>query len=138
MEKSSKSIIVKLLVALLIIVVGLGALFLAKALIKGNNNPNGEAINVNIVIIDSDDTLLHDDHFKTKEETLLELLEANYEIRYEHELAGTFLYDLAELKTDKFNSYIAIYVDDEYSNFGVDGIKLYDGIKITFKKTVLS
>ena len=71
----------------------------------------------------------------TKKDALFNLLNNNYQIRYETSIYGVTLLDIDSIKTDFRNSYIAIYIDDKYSNFGISSIKLYDGMKISLKET---
>lgn len=71
----------------------------------------------------------------TKKDALFNLLNNNYQIRYETSIYGVTLLDIDSIKTDFRNSYIAIYIDDKYSNFGISSINLYDGIKISLKET---
>ena len=71
----------------------------------------------------------------TKKDALFNLLNNNYQIRYETSIYGVTLLDIDSIKTDFRNSYIAIYIDDKYSNFGISSINLYDGMKISLKET---
>ena len=71
----------------------------------------------------------------TKKDALFNLLNDNYQIRYETSIYGVTLLDIDSIKTDFRNSYIAIYIDDKYSNFGISSINLYDGMKISLKET---
>ena len=71
----------------------------------------------------------------TKKDALFNLLNNNYQIRYETSIYGVTLLDIDSIKTDFRNSYIAIYIDDKYSSYGISSINLYDGMKISLKET---
>lgn len=100
-----------------------------------NKNNKEELYNVNIVIASKEETL-KDDNYKIKSDvTLFELLDSNYELVYDETIYGVRLLGIDTIITDFKTSYIAIFVDDKYSEYGISNIKLYDGIKITLKET---
>ena len=100
-----------------------------------NKNNKEELYNVNIVIAFKEETL-KDDNYKIKSDvTLFELLDSNYELVYDETIYGVRLLGIDTIITDFKTSYIAIFVDDKYSEYGISNIKLYDGIKITLKET---
>ena len=65
------------------------------------------------------------------------MLEKNYKVRTSTSIYGYILLDIDDIKTDFKTTYIAIYVDDNYSNVGISGIVLYDGMRIAFKEMVI-
>ena len=52
-------------------------------------------------------------------------------------LTGRGHFDIDDLKTDFSNTYISIYVDNTYSNFGISSIPLYDKENILFKEEAI-
>ena len=72
-----------------------------------------------------------------KDEKLLDVLNNNYTIRTSMSTYGAVIYDIDDIKTDFNTTYIAIYVDDKYSNVGISYINIYDGMRITFKEMVV-
>lgn len=93
-----------------------------------------EEISINIVLIDIDNNVISDKKHKVINESLYDVLKNNYEIRTKEGAYGIVIYDIDEIKTDFKTTYIAIYIDDKYSNLGISSIKLYDNIKISFRK----
>ncbi len=93
-----------------------------------------EEISINIVLIDIDNNVISDKKHKVINENLYDVLKNNYEIRTKEGAYGIVIYDIDEIKTDFKTTYIAIYIDDKYSNLGISSIKLYDNIKISFRK----
>lgn len=89
---------------------------------------------VNIIITDINGKRLHDDIHVTKHKRLIDLLDECYDVRYSMEGPGAFLYDIEEIKTDKWHTFIAIYVNDSFSSYGIDSLILYDGIKIELRE----
>ena len=67
--------------------------------------------------------------------TVWDIVKANFTVRYDESSYGIVLYDIDEVKTDFKTSYIAIYVDDEYSNVGISSIVIRDGMVISFRET---
>ena len=138
-----RKILIKVALAIIIIASGIGLIFIMNKYIIPNVNEESNQnettpvaeYNINIIITDRNGNILNDDKILTHSKSLIEVLEENYEIRYEREGVGIFLYDIGPIKTDKWNSYIGIYVNDKYSNYGIDKINLYDGIKIEFRET---
>ena len=145
-----RKILIKVGVALLIIASGISLIFIMNIYVIPNNNSNTPTeneesnkpsdndiieYNINIIIKDKDSNILKNDMILADSNNLIDVLEKNYEIRYEREGVGVFLYDIGPLKTDKWNSYIAIYVNDKYSNYGIDRIVLAEGLKIEFRET---
>ena len=125
-----KKIIIKVIVSLILIGIAIGTFFIVDNLRK--NSYDGT---LNIKVYDIDEKLLSDKDISfKKDDKLINILEDNYTIRTSTSTYGYILLDLDELKTDFKTTYIAIYVDDKYSNYGISGIKLYDGMRISFKE----
>ena len=128
-----RNLVIKIIVSILLITT-----VAVTIVLTNNNKPNkGDIYNVNIVIKNQSETL-NDDYYKIEsDQTLFDLLDSNYELKYDNTAYGVRLLGIDTIITDFKTSYIAIYVDDKYSSYGISNIKLYDGIKITFKETKL-
>lgn len=128
-----RNLIIKIIVSILLITT-----VVVTIVLTNNNKPNkGDIYNVNIVIKNQSETL-NDDYYEIEsDQTLFDLLDSNYELKYDNTAYGVRLLGIDTIITDFKTSYIAIYVDDKYSSYGISNIKLYDGIKITFKETKL-
>ena len=105
-----------------------------------DNNPVNDSYNITIVLFDYEKEISNKSINIKKEDALekgalFNILNDNYKIRYETTIYGVLLLDIDSIKTDFKSSYIAIYIDDKYSSYGISSIKLYDGMKISFKET---
>ncbi len=128
-----KKLIIKILVSLILIGITVGTFFIVNNLRKGDSIGT-----VNIKLYDIDEKLISDKNIGYKEdEKLIDLLEKNYKVRTSTSIYGYILLDIDDIKTDFKTTYIAIYVDDNYSNVGISGIVLYDGMRIAFKEMVI-
>ena len=128
-----RNLVIKIIVSILLITT-----VVVTIVLTNNNKPNkGDIYNVNIVIKNQSETL-NDDYYEIEsDQTLFDLLDSNYELKYDNTAYGVRLLGIDTIITDFKTSYIAIYVDDKYSSYGISNIKLYDGIKITLKETNL-
>ena len=128
-----RNLVIKIIVSILLITT-----VAVTIVLTNNNKPNkGDIYNVNIVIKNQSETLKDDNYEIESNQTLFDLLDSNYELKYDNTAYGVRLLGIDTIITDFKTSYIAIYVDDKYSSYGISNIKLYDGIKITFKETKL-
>jgi len=126
-----KKLIIKIIISLILIGISIGTFIIVNNI---NNKRENEA-NINISLYDINDELISSkDIIAKKDDKLLDILNNNYRIRTSESTYGAIIYDIDEIKTDFKNTYIAIYVDDKYSNVGISGIKIYDGMKISFKE----
>lgn len=128
-----RNLILKIVVSILLITTVVVTLVLANK----TETKTGEIYHVNIVI-SNQEAIIKNDNFEVKSETtLFELLDSKYEIIYDITGYGVRLLGIDTIITDFKSSYIAIYVDNKYSSYGISNIKLYDGIKISFKEQTL-
>ena len=126
-----RNLILKIVVSILLIAVVILTLVLANK----NETKSGEIYHVNIVI-SNQEQIIKDDNYEVKSDvTLFNLLDSKYELVYDETIYGIRLLGIDTIITDFKTSYIAIYVDDKYSSYGISKIELYDGIKIDFKET---
>ena len=127
-----RKLIIKIIISLILIGIAIGTFFIV------NNISNNESGTLNIKIYDINDNMLSnkDIGFK-KEDKLIDILNNNYNIRTTNSTYGIVLLDIDNVKTDFKTNYIAIYIDDKYSNYGVSSIKLYNGMRISFKEEMV-
>ena len=82
-------------------------------------------------------------NYKTDEEgnvftlPIKTIIKENYIVRFSETQTGVWLYDIDDVKTDFTTTYLAIYVDDVYSNYTIDGIKIKDGLVVSLRETKL-
>ena len=128
-----RNLILKIVVSILLIATVIITLVLANK----NEVKNDEIYNVNIVVSNREETIRNDNYQIKSDVTLFNLLDSNYDIVYDETIYGVRLLGIDTIITDFKSSYIAIYVDNKYSSYGISNIKLYDGIKISFKEQTL-
>ena len=127
-----RKLIIKIIVSLILIGIAIGTFFII------NNISSSGSGTLNIKVYDINENMVSDKDIEfKKEDKLIDILENNYQIRTSNSIYGIVLYDIDDIKTDFTTTYIAIYIDDKYSNYGVSGIKLYDGMRISFKEMVV-
>lgn len=73
----------------------------------------------------------------TQEDTLVSVLERNFRIVYydNHAEYGLSIIEIDDMVTDWNNTFIGIYINDEFATVGVSFIPLVNGMRITFKQT---
>lgn len=126
-----RNLILKIVVSVLLIT----TVVLTLVLSNRNEAKSGEIYHVNIVISNQKEIIKDDNYEINSDVTLFNLLDSNYELVYDETVYGVRLLGIDTIITDFKTSYIAIYVDNNYSSYGISKIKLYDGIKITFRET---
>ena len=126
-----RNIILKIIVSVLLI----ATVILTLVLTNKNEAKADEMYNVNIVVSNREEEIRNDSYEIKSDVTLFNLLDSNYELVYDETIYGVRLLGIDTIITDFKTSYIAIYVDNKYSSYGISNIKLYDGIKITLKET---
>ena len=125
--------IIKILISISLIGVCV-SLFIIFNNIKGKDE---KSIDVTIILKDKDNNIYVDDTYHNNSLSLVELLNNNYDVRMEKSVYGYILYDFEEVKTDFKKTYIAIYINDKYSNYGISDIVLKDEMIILFKETII-
>ncbi len=89
-------------------------------------------------LIDKNNITIYDDTIVFKEgDSLLGLLDEKYGVRYENGQFGAVVFDIGSVKTDFYTTYLAIYVDDEYSSMGISNIKLVTGMRVKIVEVIL-
>ncbi|MEC9485069.1 MAG: hypothetical protein UMR38_04270 [Candidatus Izemoplasma sp.] len=134
----------KVILSIAVVIVTVIAVFMLTRL---ENDDLGE---IQFVLIDRNDTVVIDDTLSfTEEDDLVSLLQEHYTVvcantsykpttRCETHFAnGRIVLGVDEVITDWRNHYIGIYINDTYSNVGVDGIALKDGDTITFEEIMI-
>ena len=70
-------------------------------------------------------------------DTLLSLLAKHYEVNYRDDQFGAVLLGIDHIQPDFITSYIAIYVNNEYYNYGISNIVLEQGTIYSFRETAV-
>ena len=127
-----KKTIFKVFLSIVLISLTVSFLLIYNNFIKPKNDVSGE---IEIKLEDIESNLLSSNKYNFRsEDTLFDILKNNYEIRYETSTYGIVLLDINEIKTDFTKTFIAIYVDNKFSNYGISEIPLYDKEVILFKE----
>ncbi len=132
----------KLFITIALIAVGVAGFFIQDQL---RENDDHGAITIELVD-QNGDTFVSDTYTFQELDTLLGILEENYTTTCanasyqpsscdESTLMGHILLGVDDLQTDWTNNYIAIYVNDEYSNYGIDNILLMQDAVYRFEYT---
>ena len=128
-----KKLIIKIIVSVILIGISIGTFFIVR-----NLNKNDSDGLINIKVYDINDVLVSDKNIKfKKDDKFIDILENNYTIRTSVSTYGYILYDIDDIKTDFKKTYIAIFIDDKYSNVGISGIVLYDGMRVSLKEMTI-
>jgi hypothetical protein len=110
-------------------------------------NRNDEIGDVTIIIVNElGETLSNKEYGFTEEDSLFELLNDEFELgcadnSYKlsddctEKLGGRVLMKIDSVQTDWMNTYLAIYINEEYSTLGIDNIPLVDGNTYKFEHT---
>ena len=85
------------------------------------------SINVQILVIDIDSKIISDNSYNTDNSSLYDLMANNYELKTEDGTYGKVLLGIDNLITDFDTTYIAIYVNGEYAQFGISSLQISDG-----------
>ncbi len=121
-------------------------LVVASFIIFSQLNKNDSTGEITIIVVDEiGDTISNKTYDFTESDTLFSILDENYEIgcadssyniTSECEILlfnSRAILQIDTLVTDWTNSYIGIYINDEYSNYGIDSISLNDGDVFRFE-----
>ena len=131
-----KNILIKVLISVFFLSLAIGALIIAKQIEKKNAvSQDVGTITIEIVSLDNK---VNKREFNYKEgDSVWSIIKENYIVRFSETQTGVWLYDIDDVKTDFTTTYLAIYVDDVYSNYTIDGIKIKDGLVVSLRETKL-
>lgn len=131
-----KNILIKVLITVFFLSLAIGALITSKQIEKKNAvSQDVGTITIEIVTLDNK---VNKREFNYKEgDSVWSIIKENYIVRYSETQTGVWLYDIDDVKTDFTTTYLAIYVDDVYSNYTIDGIKIKDGLVVSLRETKL-
>ena len=130
-----KNVIFKIIISVFLV----GIIVLTFLYSKSQRNPSSNCEgNVQIILIDQSGKEIKNKTIAfQKDDTFYDLLCQNFEVVAEEGMYGMTIYDIDTIHTDFVNSYIAIYVNDQYSNVGVSYIELVDNLVVKFVETIL-
>ncbi len=135
----------KLIITSILIVFALSSFFISDLLKQ--NDSDGK---ITIVLVDQiGDIVSRESYAFDETDTLFGILKENYEVGCADSsfhlssecqklpLGSRVLLKIDNVETDWMNTFIAIYINDEYSNYGIDNIPLKNGDVIKFEYTVV-
>ena len=127
-----RRLIIKIVISLILIIATILVVYYFK-----QNKQTDDLKEITIIVVNKNEEEIINDTYEVKKESLFDILDENYEIRYKEDIYGKVLYDIENIKTDFYTSYIAIYINDVYSNLGISSIILKDNMVITLKETII-
>lgn len=92
------------------------------------------SINVQIIVIDIDSNTLSDKTYSTDNSSLYDLMVANYNLKVEDGTYGKVLLGIDNLITDFNTTYISIYINGDYAQYGISSLQISDGDVFEFKE----
>lgn len=123
-----KKLIIKIILSLALIAICGAIVIIYKNHQKSLNTSDGQ---FTFIVIDIDNnTIINDIIEYEQSDELFELLNEKYDITYKKDLYGVAVYGINNLITDWVYSYLAIYVNGEYSNNGISSIPLIDNMEL--------
>ena len=132
----------KLVITISILVVAALSFFLSDYFRK-----NDETGMITIIVVDEIGDIVHNEKYSfTEQDTLLGIMEEDFIVlcannQYQADscdteaFIGHIILTIDDIETDWMNTYFAIYINDEYSNYGIDDIPLVDGNVYRFEFT---
>lgn len=118
-----------------LIVLAFAAMMFAIINLRKNTLPNEVGV-VTIEYVDITETISKSKDIKfNKESKLVDLLKDNFNnVSFEYYETGPFLIGFEDYITpSNFETYLAIYVNNEYSMVGISSIELLDGMIISIR-----
>lgn len=130
-----KSLLVKIILSICVIACFAGVLIYQKSKQKPASKADGV---VTIVVVNKSGYEVINKNIEfSKGDNLVDLLDENFKIVTEDGMYGKIILSIEDVVTDFETSYLAIYVNDEYSQVGLSYIELKDKLVVKFVETVL-
>ncbi|MCR5112848.1 MAG: DUF4430 domain-containing protein [Acholeplasmatales bacterium] len=131
----NKKNLIKIVIALLMV----GICVLAFVLVNYYNKSQVKraedgSIHVQVLVIDIDSNTLSDNSYSTDNSSLYDLMDEHYTLKTEDGTYGKVLLGIDNLITDFNTTYIAIYVNGDYANYGISTLQISDGDVFEFKE----
>ena len=124
----------KIAVAILVIATAVTSIYIYKQ----TQNPIADDIGtVTVELVDLAGNVTSQELTFETGDTLLALLTKHYEVNYRDDQYGVVLLGIDQIQTDFTTTYIAIYVNHEYSNYGVSSISLEADTVYSFRETAV-
>ena len=131
----NKKNLIKIVIALLMICICIISFVLVQYYNQSRVKRSEDgSINVQILVIDIDSKIISDNSYNTDNSSLYDLMANNYELKTEDGTYGKVLLGIDNLITDFDTTYIAIYVNGEYAQFGISSLQISDGDVYEFKE----
>ncbi len=127
-----KQLLIKIAIAVLVVLIAVSSVIIYNKL----HNPTadvGGGVTVELVDLEGNVKVKQLDFEEGY--TLERLMSENYKLTYKDDQYGTLLLGIDDIQTDFVTTYIAIYIDEEYSNYGLSSIQLKEGSTYSFRET---
>lgn len=126
-----RNILIKIVVAVIVLAIAITSI----VIYKSQQEPAAEisgTVTIELVPL-SGESVTKQLEYQTGD-TLFGLLTENFEVTYEEGQFGILLYGVDQIQTDFINTYVALYVNGTYSNYGISSISLEDGAVYSFRE----
>lgn len=140
---SNKRNLLKILIAIILISINV----LVFIIIRNSNKPDSldnesnesDLVSINMILIDRNSAVIFDEIKEVEnKECVFDILVRYHDVRSTDSAYGKVIFDIDSVKTKFYSeSYIAIYINDTYSSYGISSIYAEEGMKITFKEVIL-
>ncbi|MBO7080204.1 MAG: hypothetical protein J6W64_10505 [Bacilli bacterium] len=131
-----KQTIIKIIITILLLSLCIVSVLLFNKYVK-DKAISKEIGKITIELIDFDGTKSQKEFSYKEGDSIWPIIKDNYRVEYTETQFGIMLIEIDDIITDFTTTYIAIYVNDEYSNYTISNIPIKDGLFISLRATYL-
>lgn len=131
-----KQLIIKIIVTLLLLSICIASVLLFNKYVK-EKAISKDIGTITIELVDFDGSKSQKEFSYKEGDSVWSIVKDNYQVKYSETQFGIMITEIDGIITDFTTTYIAIYVNDEYSNYTVSNIPIKDGLFISFRATYL-
>lgn len=127
-----KQLLIKIAIAVVVIAIAVTSVIIYN---KSKTPTADDSGGVTVELVDVDGNVTAKQLEFKEGYTLEQLLSENFVLTYKDDKYGSLLLGIDDIQTDFETTYIAIYINGEYSNYGLSSIKLEEGNTYSFRET---
>ena len=131
-----KQTIIKIIITILLLGICISSVLLFNKYVK-DKAISKELGKITIELVDFDGSKSTKEFSYKEGDSVWSILKDNYQVTYKETQFGIMVSEIDNIITDFTTTYIAIYVNDEYSNYTVSNIPIKDGLIVSFRATYL-
>ena len=138
----NKRNLLKILITIILISLNVSVFLIVRNCNKPDSNDDKtepSLVSINMILIDRNSVVIFDEIREVEDkECIYDVLIKYHEVKSTDSGYGKVILDIDTVKTKFYSeNYIAIYVNDTYSSYGISNIFAEEGMKITFKEVIL-